>query len=117
MTTYVGESDNGIYAVPALIDSNTARISSKENHLLLDGPEGKRGVLAQPRPEKLKEEDIIILGYYDAIDSVDVKLDGSVIPNHVGGKIPLGITHKNDTLEIADKKPLKEDQQYIITSR
>lgn len=67
-TIYIGECSSGVYALPALVDTNTITISRKESQLLLEGPPGFRGTLGS-RPsqtasdaEEEKKPDVLLLG-------------------------------------------------------
>lgn len=37
-TLYIGEHRHGLYALPSLVDSSTATISSNAGHMMLEGP-------------------------------------------------------------------------------
>ncbi|KAG0719877.1 Serine/threonine-protein kinase/endoribonuclease ire-1 [Chionoecetes opilio] len=103
-TIYIGECSSGVYAVPALVDVNTATISHRGSRLLLGGPPGTQGTLKsqQSRPasdaEEEKNPEVLLLGYYDIPESVQTELVKTA-PGEIGDEvIRLGITHeKNDS--------------------
>lgn len=79
-TLYVGEHTNGLYAIPALVDKNTATISSEPAIKLLGGPlnenddVGKQNLIYLNNllsHNKNENNNIIVFGYYQppAIDS------------------------------------------------
>lgn len=82
-TLYVGEHSNSLYAIPALVDKNTATISSESTIKLLDGPDIDKNTgqhqnlvhLNNLFGQKSNENNIIVLGYYQppALDT-DMKL-------------------------------------------
>ncbi|XP_011300602.1 serine/threonine-protein kinase/endoribonuclease IRE1 [Fopius arisanus] len=85
-TLYIGEHLHGLYALPSLVDSSTATISSNSRHLLLEGPNilpqiGQNDNSISPEEsftggneqsgnkfldEFSQENDIIVLGHYKA---------------------------------------------------
>ncbi|XP_058446373.1 serine/threonine-protein kinase/endoribonuclease IRE1 [Malaya genurostris] len=70
-TVYVGETSNNIYAIPSLVDKNTATLPSEPTVHLLGGP--RREALDRPISGKeliatetahIQNDNIIILGHY-----------------------------------------------------
>ncbi|CAL4069846.1 unnamed protein product, partial [Meganyctiphanes norvegica] len=105
-TIYIGESEGGIYAIPALVDSNTATISRQESQLLLGGPPGAQGTLKPSNGHNDKQnnqnekKDVLLLGYYDMPENIKTELLKATPEDlyHVNDRIvPLGIAHKNDS--------------------
>ncbi|XP_042889377.1 serine/threonine-protein kinase/endoribonuclease IRE1-like isoform X1 [Penaeus japonicus] len=127
-TIYIGECSSGVYAVPALVDTNTVTISRKESQLLLEGPPGFRGTLGS-RPSQTasdaeddKKPDVLLLGYYEVPDKVKSDLAKATpeeladFNNHI---LPLGITHEKNESDAAEKttyhsKKSKEERDSLI---
>uniref|UniRef100_A0A1Q3FEV2 non-specific serine/threonine protein kinase n=1 Tax=Culex tarsalis TaxID=7177 RepID=A0A1Q3FEV2_CULTA len=70
-TVYVGESSNNIYAIPSLVDKNTATLPSEPTVNLLGGPNRRDNPEPQPGHEliaaesaRVQNDNIIILGHY-----------------------------------------------------
>uniref|UniRef100_A0A8D8B9X7 non-specific serine/threonine protein kinase n=1 Tax=Culex pipiens TaxID=7175 RepID=A0A8D8B9X7_CULPI len=70
-TVYVGESSNNIYAIPSLVDKNTATLPSEPTVNLLGGPNRRDDPELQPGHEliaaesaRVQNDNIIILGHY-----------------------------------------------------
>lgn len=67
-TIYIGECSSGVYAVPALVDVNTAIISHRGSQLLLGGPPNTQGTLKQRQAktasdaEEEKNAEVLLLG-------------------------------------------------------
>ncbi|XP_015122831.1 serine/threonine-protein kinase/endoribonuclease IRE1 [Diachasma alloeum] len=101
-TLYIGEHIHGLYALPSLVDSSTATISSNSGHLLLEGPvvvpqigKNNNGVSHeesatvgneppgdQSMDEVTQENNIIVLGHY---------------------KVPSEYKHQNQPLQITGR--------------
>ncbi|XP_063881427.1 serine/threonine-protein kinase/endoribonuclease IRE1-like isoform X2 [Scylla paramamosain] len=106
-TIYIGECSSGVYAVPALVDVNTATISYRGSQLLLGGPPSTQGTL-KPRQskhasdaEEEKSSEVLLLGYYDIPENAQTELLKTTpddLPEVKEEVIRLGITHeKNDS--------------------
>ncbi|XP_058119548.1 serine/threonine-protein kinase/endoribonuclease ire-1 [Anopheles ziemanni] len=106
-TVYIGEAGNNLYAIPSLVDKNTATIPSEPSINLLGGPSKARPALSKvdgrAQPDQVtsdgreliskasrtrgKNENIIILGHYQTpkIDE-SIKLDITPSsPSSLGG--------------------------------
>uniref|UniRef100_A0A182SYR8 non-specific serine/threonine protein kinase n=1 Tax=Anopheles maculatus TaxID=74869 RepID=A0A182SYR8_9DIPT len=95
-TVYIGEAGNNLYAIPSLVDKNTATLPSEPTINLLGGPAkgrpssafGGNGQADAPGRELIakasriggKNENIIILGHYQTPKTDDrIKLD--IVPS------------------------------------
>lgn len=114
---YVGEHSNSLYAIPALVDKNTATISSEPSIKLLDGPDLDKNTgqhqnlihLNNLFGQKSNENNIIVLGYYQppVIDS-DMKL--SISSKNVNIDID---DDKNNIANIINYEPVNEEKPLI----
>lgn len=124
-TIYIGECSSGVYAVPALVDVNTATIFHRGSQLLLAGPPSTRGTLKSRQAktasdaEEEKNSEVLLLGYYDIPESVQTELlkttpdEMTKVNEEV---VRLGITHeKNDTERSpGDEKNTANDQENLV---
>ncbi|XP_045598023.2 serine/threonine-protein kinase/endoribonuclease IRE1 isoform X2 [Procambarus clarkii] len=120
-TIYIGECSSGVYAVPALVDANTATISHRGSQLLLEGPPGSRGTLGSRHSKSAsdadeeKKTDVLLLGYYEIPENVKSDLvkaspeDVAKITDYV---LPLGITHeKNNTQPARSQEDVRSEME------
>ncbi|XP_062560540.1 serine/threonine-protein kinase/endoribonuclease IRE1 isoform X2 [Armigeres subalbatus] len=69
-SVYVGEASNNIYAIPSMVDKNTATLPSEARVNLLGGPKRNEPVeppghdLIASESARLQNDNIIILGHY-----------------------------------------------------
>ncbi|XP_045115482.1 serine/threonine-protein kinase/endoribonuclease IRE1-like isoform X2 [Portunus trituberculatus] len=106
-TIYIGECSSGVYAVPALVDVNTATISYRGSQLLLGGPPSTQGTLKPHQSkhasdaEEENNSEVLLLGYYDIPENAQTELFKTThddLPKVNDEVIRLGITHeKNDS--------------------
>ncbi|XP_055375464.1 serine/threonine-protein kinase/endoribonuclease IRE1 [Condylostylus longicornis] len=66
---YIGEHSHGFYALPSLVDEDTARLTSVTNIKLLEGPDKKDD---RVKPNSIYITDYSILGHYDIHSKVTV---------------------------------------------
>ncbi|XP_034663834.1 serine/threonine-protein kinase/endoribonuclease IRE1 [Drosophila subobscura] len=87
---YVGEHQSGLYALPSLVDKNTARISTTPPVKLLDGPVGEQNSNKETDPKTVYINDVlhehagIMLGHYNMPNEGHANLQLS--PTPAGGK-------------------------------
>lgn len=63
-TLYIGQHRHGLYALPSLVDSTTATISSNIGRLLLEGP------LSVPQLGKNNNGNVPLSSYFDNTDFI-----------------------------------------------
>ncbi|XP_055609456.1 serine/threonine-protein kinase/endoribonuclease ire-1-like [Uranotaenia lowii] len=93
-TVYVGENSNNIYAIPSLVDKNTATLPSEPTVNLLGGPNRQReevqGLpgkeLITPETARVQNDNIIILGHYQP-PKTDESLKLDIAPGAVPGRV------------------------------
>ncbi|ALC47341.1 Ire1 [Drosophila busckii] len=84
---YVGEHQNGLYALPSLVDKNTPRISTTPAIKLLDGPaaEQNNNQAADPRTiyinDMLQDNPGIMLGHYNMPNDGNLQLSPTPADN------------------------------------
>ncbi|XP_050691255.1 serine/threonine-protein kinase/endoribonuclease IRE1-like isoform X2 [Eriocheir sinensis] len=124
-TIYIGECSSGLYAVPALVDTNTATIFHRGSQLLLGGPPGSRGTIksshsqAASDAEKEKEPEVLLLGYYEIPESAQTELLKAKTGEVTEGNeevVRLGITHaKNNSRALeGEGRGTSRDQQDLV---
>ncbi|KAB7504891.1 Serine/threonine-protein kinase/endoribonuclease IRE1 [Armadillidium nasatum] len=98
-TIFLGESPSGVYALPAFVDTSTARISRRQSQLLLDGPPGQRATIGRsdepPVEDDQEGSDVLLLGYYDIPESLKTELKKT--SDSEIAFLPLGITHQRNS--------------------
>ncbi|KAK3867629.1 hypothetical protein Pcinc_026925 [Petrolisthes cinctipes] len=102
-TIYIGECSSGVYALPALVDANTATISHRGSQLLLEGPPGSRGTIASAHTKKSSDAkdntDVLLLGYYEIPENVKGELSKAT-PEEMAEirerGVRLAITHESN---------------------
>ena len=114
-TIYIGESNTGIYAVPAFVDDNTATIAQRQEKLLLSGPDNSRGTI-ENKPITIEsgkvevdedESDIILLGYYDLPDKLKTELMSLPVDQKIESSKFISqyqISHENNSLAENNQK-------------
>ncbi|XP_034936103.1 serine/threonine-protein kinase/endoribonuclease ire-1 [Chelonus insularis] len=120
-TLYVGEHRHGLYALPSLVDSSTATISSHTGHLMLEGPRiipqatnndnkpvNDESISTDDLDEEMKinknsgENNLIVLGHY--------KVPTEYKPSNQ----PLQITGRSDPIIQSTDKLVNVSQKMTI---
>ncbi|XP_055543489.1 serine/threonine-protein kinase/endoribonuclease IRE1 [Wyeomyia smithii] len=119
-TVYVGEALNNVYAIPSLVDKNTATLPSEPTVNLLGGPrtgEAPGKELIATETAHIQNDNIIILGHYQPPKTDDsVKLDiapggpGSFYKN---GQLSTVLLDLNGLPKPKDKQQQEEETKTI----
>lgn len=134
-TLYIGQHRHGLYALPSLVDSTTATISSTAGHLLLEGPPSipqiKKTDNGVPQPgdhvyiadidtaeheyqSTKHEKSIVTLGHYEV--PAEYKLQNQQPLQITGRSDPVIHTHFSRYLNTTNQLP-RMDQSNDSTSQ
>lgn len=114
-TLYVGEHRHGLYALPSLVDSSTATISSNSGHLMLEGPRVIAQLTENNNPAPNKEPSSVV------IDSESDEYDDDTTDNNIivlgHYKVPAEYKPQNQPLQITGRSdPIIQTIDKLVNS-
>ncbi|XP_066601348.1 serine/threonine-protein kinase/endoribonuclease IRE1-like isoform X2 [Prorops nasuta] len=115
-TLYIGQHRYGLYALPSLVDSTTATISSKSSFLLLEGPVVIPDLQRNNRAP-LPGDHVFIEDINPADESYQSIVEGKSIITLGHYKIPKEYQSQNQPLQITGRSdPVIETRSFLLNA-